>query len=415
MKIFYGWVIVAVTWIIYGFGISPGYYSWGLFTPEILEELSLSRANTGAIFGVFTFIYSGIAPLGGIAISRWGVRAVMTGGSVLAALGFYLLSGADSMLECFLYYGILAGAGVGLSTILPAQTLATNWFVRYRARAVAIIFIAGGIVGRGVTRFDAWILAEHNWRDGWVAIAGVSLVLALLAALLIRNQPEDIGQQPDGAAKPAVSDTTDTPLAAPVTPLWTAGKAMRTPQFALMCFAGIGYAVPWGVVTGHGRLHLEDIGFETPVAASILGTMILVSILGRLTGSLGDFLLPERVLGIALLLEGAGVVGFLVAETAALAYASTIAIGIGFGAAYIAIAVVFSNFFGRAAFAKTAGTRFLITGVFNALGPFVAGTIFDATGSYRIAFLIVAAITLVGAVAALTVKPPQPVPAPAAA
>ena len=403
-RFFYGWILVGVAWIIYGFGVSPGYYSWALFTPEIIADLGLTRADTGFVFGLFTFVYSGIGPIAGMAISRWGVRAVMTAGSLTAALGFYLLSSADSLLECYLYYGLVAGVGIGLSTILPCQTLATNWFIRYRARAVAIIFIAGGVVGKLVTRFDRWMLEDYSWRDGWLVIAGVSLFLAILAAVFIRDSPEKMGLRPDGVTGDA--EAANEAAATSSGPVWSALQAIKTPQFALLCLSGIGYALPWGVVVSHGRLHLEDLGFSTAMATSVLGTMILVSIVGRLTGSLGDFIKPEKVLAIAIALEGLGVVGLLYAKTAPLAYASTIAIGLGFGAAYISITVVFANFFGVAAFAKTAGTRFLITGIFNALGPGVAGRIFDSTGSYQAAFLTLIAICATAGFATFRLKPP---------
>ena len=42
-KIFYGWILVAVAWIIYGFGIAPAYYSWGQFAPKVIEELGLTH------------------------------------------------------------------------------------------------------------------------------------------------------------------------------------------------------------------------------------------------------------------------------------------------------------------------------------------------------------------------------------
>lgn len=412
-KIFYGWILVGVAWLIYGFGISPGYYSWGQFAEPVIDELAFTRGDIGLIFGVFTFMYSGIGPVVGAVISRWGLRASMTVGSLLAAVGFLLVRQADSMWEFILYYGVIAGVGIGLSTILPSQTLATNWFNKYRARAVAIIMIAGGIVGRGVVKFDAWILDEHTWRDGWLVIAGISLLVALLAVVFIRNSPEEMGLHPDGRAQ----RTTEESLPVESQPLWTAMQALRTPQFAILCVAGVAYAVPWGVVVAHGALHLRDLGFERALAASILGTMILISIAGRLAGSLSDWVAPEKVLGSALLLEAAGVAGLLFATTPGLAYASTIAIGLGFGASYISIVLVFSKFFGRAAFAKTAGTRILITGIFGSLAPWLTGLVFDSTGSYQPAFIAIVAISLAGAVGSLMVKAPAApiVAAPAAA
>ena len=300
--------------------------------------------------------------------------------------------------------------------ILPCQTLATNWFTKYRARALAIIFIAGGIVGRLVTGFDAMMLQQYSWRTAWLVIAGVSTLLAVLAALFVRNRPGDVGQHPDGIA-PGGTDE-DTPAEPDRTPadLWTPGKAMRTPQFAVLCLSGIAYAVPWGVVVGHGRLHLEDIGFSTDLAAGVLGTMILVSIVGRLTGSLGDFLVPEKTLGYALLVEAIGMVGFLTASTVTMAYVSTVLVALGFGTAYITITVVLSKFFGRVAFARVAGTRLLITGIFNAIAPAAAGWLFDETGTYRFAFIAIAILSAVGGIATLRLRPPKPfvdAPAPA--
>ncbi len=60
---FYGWVIVVIAWILYGFGIAPAFYSWGQFAPTLIEDLEISRANFGLIFGMFTFIYSAMGLL----------------------------------------------------------------------------------------------------------------------------------------------------------------------------------------------------------------------------------------------------------------------------------------------------------------------------------------------------------------
>ena len=61
--LFYGWLIVVVAWILYGFGIAPAFYSWGQFAPTLIEDLELSRADFGLIFGIFTLIYSAMGPL----------------------------------------------------------------------------------------------------------------------------------------------------------------------------------------------------------------------------------------------------------------------------------------------------------------------------------------------------------------
>ncbi|GIS62721.1 MAG: hypothetical protein CM1200mP2_49460 [Planctomycetaceae bacterium] len=212
------------------------------------------------------------------------------------------------------YFGLLVGAGIGLSTIVPCQALATSWFTKYRARAVATVLTAGGTVGVLVTWFDRVMVQEYSWRTGWQIIAVLSLALAVLAAATVRNRPSDLGQKPDGMLPEATDHrSADATVTAASSDAWTLSSALRTPQFAVLCLCTVAFAIPWSVTTAHGRLHLEDLGLSTDVAAQILSVMILVSIAGRITGAAGDFLVPEKVLGFALLVEAAGMFGLLLA------------------------------------------------------------------------------------------------------
>lgn len=299
----------------------------------------------------------------------------------------------------------MGGVGVGLSTILPSQTLGQNWFLKYRARSIAIILTAGGIVGTGVPAADRWFLENRSWNDAWLLIAGISAVLAVVAFLFVRDRPEVVGQFRDGADKDPEAPT---PGAAAIEtgPAWTASQAVRTRQFALMIFCGLAYSLPWGIVVAHGRLHMDDIGLSSGVIAGLFSWMILISIFGRFSASLGDLVSPQKVLAAALLMEGIGVGGLLVATGPALGYVCVTLIGIGFGAGYISISVVFSEFFGRSAFAGTTGTRFLINGTIGAGAPWLAGIISDQTGSYNIAFAGLAVLCLVGTVTATICPPP---------
>ena len=404
---FYGWILIPVVWVCYGFGISPAYYTWGAFASSLIEDLDFSRADIGGVFGLFTFLYSGVGPLVGFSMTRWGIRATMTGGFITSALGLFLMSRADSLLDCYIAFALLGGSGIGFATIIPCQTLGQNWFLKHRALAIAIIFTAGGIVGKIVTRYDTYILEHYDWRTGWLVLAGVSGCLAIIAALLIRDTPEQLGQMRDGASPDDGPAAPGTALAsADSMDTWTAKQALRTWQFALLVVCGVAYAVPWGVTVSHMTLHFMDIGFSREDAIPLLGTMALISIAGRMTGMLGDYVPPTIVLAVALVLEGLGCGGLLLAETKPMAYVCIAMIGLGFGTAYISIPVVFSHFFGRQAFGMTSGVRIFVTGIFNGLGPWVTGMIVDKTGSYSIPFAALMVLGLCGAVAAAVCRHP---------
>jgi MFS family permease len=220
----------------------------------------------------------------------------------------------------------------------------------------------------------------------------------VVAAVFLRNRPEDVGLLPDGRDR-------DQPVAAAAArseePSWTAMQAIRTPQFAIATFAALANQLPWAIVTAHGRIHLEDLGFTSAAAAAILGVRVGVSTAGRLSGALGDFFSPARLLGFALMVVALGCGGLVMARTVALAVVSIVLLGLGYGAAYISIPVVFGHFFGRVAFAGTSGLRIAILAVSGWLGPRWAGVAADASGSYLGTFAVLALVCVAGAAAIL--------------
>ena len=404
---FYGWHLVGIGWVLYGFGAAPAFYTWGFFLPEVIEDLGITRTQAGQIFGLYSLCGGAAAPFVGMALGKWGPRTVIAAGSFFGAVGFYLTATADSMTEFIIFFSVLSGFGHAFATVLPNQALMANWFLKYRARAIAIVFTAGGLVGRVWLQFDAWILERYTWRTGWILVAALSFVLGLLSLALVRNRPENHGQLRDGAQSEEELKAAARALGSGYSRKWTAAQALRTPQFYLMVLCGLGYAVPWGVLNTHGRLHLQDLGFSVSTAAAILGTMALVSIFGRLSGALGDFITPTQALGLGLFIEACGCGLLLVAETQLLAYVAVVCVGIGFGMAYISIAACFSSFFGREAFATTTGTRFFIGAIFTAVAPGATGWVFESTGSYNPAWAALAVLGILGTVVAFTIRPPR--------
>ena len=405
-RFFYGRVIVLVAGLCYGFGMSPMYYSWSMFAPRIIADLGIDRAGIGGVFGLFNVLYQCVGLLVGLAIVRFGLRSVMAAGFCTTAAGLLFLGRADTALDCYLGFSILGGIGIGFSTIIPAQTLGQNWFLSRRALVIGVIFTFGGIVGRLVAPADIWVLEHSDWRVGWTAIAAISMTLAVIAALLVRETPEVLGQRRDGADP----DTPTAPLPAEqmasVADQWTAAQAIRTPQFALMLVCGVAYSVPWNTIVPHLTLHMMDVGHPEAVAIGFVGTMALISIGGRLMGAVGDWIPPQYALSVALALEGLGAGGLLLAADTTLATLAIAMIALGFGVAYISTPVVFSHFFGRQAFSVTTGIRMTITGVFSGLGPWLAGLAWDAYGSYTVPFVGLMAVGLAGAAAAAAMRHP---------
>ena len=403
-RFFYGWVIVCVTWVCYGFGISPAFYSWGNFAAPMISDLGLTREDIGGVFGLFNLINQCVGVLVGFALVRFGIRSVMVIGFLTTAFGMLYLTQATSPFDCYMGFAVLGGMGVGFSTVAPCQTLAQNWFLRRRALVLAVIFTAGGLVAVPVVSAGSFVLEHYDWRVGWLMIAVISMTLAAISVALVRDTPEVIGQLRDGVSS---EKRCDLKLATESTQTdWTASQAVRTSQFVLVVVCSVAYVAPWSSVVAHLNLHLQDIGYPSTLAASFVGMMALISIAGRLFGTVGDWVPPQYVLASALVLEGLGVGGLVLARSEAITYVCIVLLAFGFGTAYVSIPVVVSRFFGRRAFSVTTGVRLTITGLVSGPGPWLTGRLFDATGTYTISFLGLMVVGLVGAASAALLRHP---------
>ena len=415
-RVYYGWYLIGVTTIFYGLGMGPAYYTWGFVLPEVIEELGLTRTQAGSVFGVFSFVYHMVAPLAAMAVMRWGVRRVVSLAALTGALGFFGVSRANSVMELYLTFGLLGGLGVGFGAILPAQALMTFWFQQYRARAIAFVFTGGGLIAIGINPANHWLLEHSSWRNVFLIIAFISLGVAVFSALFVRNRPQDMGWAPDGEPltqvddKPEHAENPSADEGPAKQPAWTARQAILTRQFLIITLCGLAYGAPWNAVVVFGRLHLEAMGHATGFVAFLFSMRLAVNTAGRFAGGAGDFISPTRLLALALFIEALGTLGLTIADSRFMAIACMALLGLGFGAAFVTIPVVFAHYFGAGAFAVTQGTSRMINSIFGYAVPTGIGFAADITGSYSGAFVVITVVTMSGAVGALLCPTPRRTP-----
>jgi len=397
---FLGWPMVGLAFLLYGFGMAPAYYAWGFLAPEIIADVGLSREQIGNTFGLFTLTFAATSPLAAAAIRRAGLRPTIALGATIAAGGFTWTSLANDPVELLLAYALTGGVGIGLCTLLPVQSLAVAWFVRRRARATGVILLGAGVVGAFVPAAAEALLTRHDWRFIFQTVAAVLAVTGLGSALLIRARPEEVGQHPDGdrGAPPLPPESTTHSLRG-----WPLARLVVSREFCLLTVACFANTVPWRVVTAHGRLHLEDLGYAPSAAAAILGLRVGLSGAGRLAGAAGDIIDPRRVLSLALLAAAAGLTLFAFAHSVAMAYFSIGLLGLAYGTGMTSEPVSVARVFGTETFLTTNGLRIGLTGLAGWLVPGWVGAAADATGSYHTSFLTLSALCLVGACACMLI------------
>ncbi|MBW7966897.1 MFS transporter [Bradyrhizobium sp. BR 10261] len=411
LPFFYGWVVVAVTFVTMAIGVNAR-TSFSLFFPPIIAEFGWERGVTAGAFS-FGFIASAVAsPLIGRLMDRAGPRAVMELGVALMAGGLLLAPLTSQPWHLYVTIGVMVGAGSvclgysGQSLFLP------NWFIRKRGFAIGIAFAGVGIGSVTLLPWVQHMIEQTGWRTACTAMGLMILVVLAPINLLLHKHPEDIGLRPDGdgepvtgAAKP-VSNIVDPDWAAID---WTLKRAVATARFwwlALGYFCGL---YIWYAVQVHQTKFLLDIGFSPSVAVWALGAVSLLGIPGQIfLGHISDRIGRESVWAISC-------VGFAICFAAlmALKYQPSFWLvwlmvftqgALGYGLTSIMGAVVFEIFAGRHQ-GSIFGMIMLAALAGGAAGPWVTGLLYDRTGDYTLAFGIAIIVGLLSALSVWRASP----------
>jgi MFS family permease len=264
LPFFYGWVIVAVTFVTMAIGVNAR-TAFSLFYPPIISEFGWERGVTAGAFS-FGFVASAIAsPLIGRLMDRRGPRAVMELGVLLMGSGLLLAPLTTQPWHLYLTIGVLVGSGSVCLGYSGQSLFVPNWFIRRRGLAIGLAFAGVGI---GSVTLLPWVqhMIEHTgWRTACTAMGIVVLVVLAPINLLLHKRPEDIGLQADGDAAPTA--TSAKPASNIVDPVWagtdwTLPLALRTARFwwiATGYFCGL---YIWYAVQVHQTKFLLDIGFS---------------------------------------------------------------------------------------------------------------------------------------------------------
>lgn len=405
LPFYYGWLIVAVAFVTMAIGVTAR-TAFSLLLPPLIDEFHWDRGLAAGAFS-FGFLVSAIlSPIVGRVIDARGPRIVILTGVVLMSAGLFLAPYIASPTQFYATLGVLVGGGANMMTYTAHSQFLPNWFVRRRALAISIAFSGVGVGAIVLLPWLQSIILGQGWRAACTAIGLLVLMVAPLA-LLVRKRPQDIGLLPDGADAPAPSAGTrpatnivDVAWAATE---WTLARALRTRRFWWIVLAYFCGVAAWYAVQVHQTKYLTEIGFTPVVAAWALGAVAVVAIPGQiLLGALSDRIGREWV-------WTAGCGGF------AVCYAALVAMEHAPSTVLLYVMVFTQGFFG---YALTSVMGPIVAEIFEgphygaifgvmtmaligggAAGPWLAGAIHDATGSYRTAFMLFIGCTLVSAAA----------------
>jgi MFS family permease len=317
------------------------------------------------------------------------------------------------MSELWLFYLAYVIVGVGAAGMgqVPSSAIISHWFKKRRGTAIGLM--SAGIGGGGfvMAPVAGWLITEFGWRAAYLSMGIIIMAVAIpLSLLVVRTRPSEMGLYPDGASAPPEQSTVSASRASDV-PSFSLKQAMRTPAFWFIglsflfgCFGSMGLTqapVPF----------LEDIGYPTQMAAAALGAMGVGSALGKVAfGWLCDKTQPKYAWAIGQAMQvGAALILLNIGADSSvlLVWAFAILLGLGVGAWLPTLSMLTSTNFGLLFYGAVFGAVNMAQSAGTAIGPFFAGLMYDATGTYYWVFVTFTLVYAVGIPAILLVRRPK--------
>jgi len=412
---FYGWKLLAVFWLILFTSFAFPLYGASVVNAYMALDLRMDRSALGLAYGLFQWMVGLPAPLVAVLINKRGVRFTTSLGCLVVMTGSLLMAlVVRTTLEVNLVFSVLIGLGALAAGVLGAQSCIGQWFLKGKARAITLVhtgsgiggFVAAPVLDRVIGRFNG------NWRAGWWLMAGLALLGAALAAAFIREKPADLSQLPDGdlAEDTRSGKFLEARLRRAVyktTAAWSVRDVFQSPAVWLILFSSLGISAGYPLILAHGVVHLKDLGYTASEAALSIAVMLLASLVGQLiVVAWGDRIEPRRIWAVGSAVFGVGMLLALNASGAAGLYLYAVCLGVGFGASFSCLMTLPGNYYGAKAYASILGVLIAVGTTAGAGGPYLAGKVYDHSGSYAPAFYAVAGLSFAAAVVLLFATPP---------
>ncbi len=389
-KIFYGWFVVLAGAMVAGAGVGMLLNCSGVFIKPVTEALGFSRGGFTFYTTIQSILTMIMAPFFGELFRRFSIRKVILIASTLCCTVYFCYSFATQLWH-FYVLAVLYGLGASGITIMAVGTLVNRWFREKKGLAAGLAFSGSGVTASIMLAASTKVIDAMGWQWGYRLQAVCAFALFMLAILIMRDKPEDIGLVPYGAEKEIASGTPH------VVKGITRAQALKTPTFYIM---GAGFFLNSMIGMGinpHISAALTDIGYNIDFAAGIISTVMVVMIFGKIVLGvsfdkmgpvLSSFTVGFVLLGSSLLMLFAG-------ASPIVPWVFTIFFGLGYSTLSVPYSYLTGAIFGDREFSAIYSLCTMMASAGGAIGPLLSGMVFDATGSYTSVFTLYAVSSIV--------------------
>lgn len=397
-RFFYGWLIISSTFLItmVAFGT---FFTFGVFLESVLLEFNWTRTMTSGAFSI-CMLLQGFLSIGmGRLTDKFGPRMVITASGVFLGWGYLLMSQISAIWQLYLFYGVMIAIGMSPAFVTPSSTIA-RWFAKKRGMMTGIVLSGSGIGTMIMPPVASRLVSNYGWRTSYTIVGIIAFVLIVVASQFLKRDPSQVRQMPYGA------DERNELNLCLETDGFSLQEAIHTKQFWILCAMFFCSLFCVYVIMVHIVIHAIGLGISTISAANIVAVMGALNIVGRIMmGSVGDRIGNKLALMIIFIAMSVALFWVAVVMELWMIYVSIAIFGIAQAGVSALLSPMAAELFRLRSHGAILGTITFCGTIGGAIGPVMAGRIFDITNSYQLAFLVCAGFGVIGFVMVFLLRP----------
>ena len=386
---FFGWYVVAGTFVAQLFVIGFFTYSVSLLVPFVRDEFGVSMAEVMYSLSAGTFGAMLLLPLAGVMLDRYPVRWIMAGGALLFATGLWTLGNTSSITLYIVVFGLTMAVGHAFCGATASSTTISRWFTSSRGRALGISAIGASLGGIVIPALMTWWLQAYGWRSTLEYMGlSVALIVLPLVILTIRGKPTDVGLLPEGMVA-GVSQ------GAALSPELKLGDIIRLPSY---WYLGLALGLLFSVYTAtlaNLAPYAIGVGVSSAQASSLIMAVAIMGFVGKLAfGMAADKINLKVGLWIAMVLVLVAFVLLAAQPSYSIMLIAAGMLGLAAGGMLPIWGAMMATLFGLVSYGRAMGLMGPLITICVMPSFAIAGSLFDATGNYQLCLYLFTGVTV---------------------
>lgn len=406
-QLFYGWYVLAASFVILFFNSGARLLIGVMFKPMI-AEFAWNRGMISMAFFINMAVYALSLIIVGRLYDRYGPKWVIIISTVFLSAGFMSTSVINSLGQFFITYGVISAIGMGGTSVPLISVLASKWFEKGRGLAISLA-LSGNCFGQfALVPLFTIIVLRYGWRPSYFFIGAIMFVVnVLLSLLVIKGDPEDLGQKPLGHQKKMDLDKGGDDRIFPGDEPQDLGlrAAMRTYSFWLFLIVMFVCGSGDFLMSTHFIPFVTDYGISSTTAGNMLAWYGLVGLAGILiAGRASDLIGNKTPISLIFVLRFFLFVLALKYQNLFSFYIFALAFGLTFLVTAPLTPTLIGRLYGLSHVGLLTGFITTIHHLGGGFWAYVAGSIFDQMGSYRLVFILSAIMAIIAFSSSIFIK-----------